>query len=176
MAITEFGRLALFLDAVDEELCTLRPDLFRDDPCVKKLPRGRKELGRQKCPPSVVWVPLKGNFEGAEKTREKIAKNLYARKLMVGARIWAADYDAVDALIADVVNAVHTKAWGIAKPAEEEWTAEEDADLGVACVVVFEVTLRVPRKDRTRTRALTLAADTTGSAKGDGYIDWSEPT
>src|SRR6185369_6495293 len=72
---------------------------------------GARNLRSNGVPPQVVWVPVKSGFGPPEKS-VRTARQLWTKFTRIEAHLWAASFDAVDALETAVIQAVHKAAAG----------------------------------------------------------------
>lgn len=92
--------------------------------------------------PRVTWVPLQGPIGKVANNRanaDQAARQLWNRSLQIQARIWADDYDAVEALAAHVFAAftfVRNANYGLVS---EAWDTSGSLKRGVLAVFIVRV-------------------------------------
>lgn len=134
---------------------------------------GANERAQQDAPPRVTWVLTQGTLAFPEK-KTRATKRLYTRRLQVAAVCWGKDLDEVEQLLHDLVWTLHASTWGSLQLVGETWPEQHDMHHGVVAVLTFEVHIPVEEPALQTTKITTIENDTTGSAQGDGRIDWGE--
>lgn len=128
--------------------------------------RGAKALDLNDAPPRVVWLYPRATHAAAQKVRDANNKrpllgSVLTREVQIVAHCWAADLDATEQLVHDVIASTHALAWGSVSFGGEEWPPETNAELGVVALVTMSVQIPVMRAPLQAVTPTTLALDST---------------
>ena len=127
------------------------------------------------APPRAVWVPTGGPIAAPRPSGVAGQRNLYTRRVASTVYLWAADTDALEALLAAFLTAFSHACHGTGRPGAEQWVTDLGAtSLGEALAI--EVTVDVPVAELTTTIPIeTVAFDTTTQDSEDGALQAGEP-
>lgn len=146
---------------------------------------GEKDLARQDlAPPRIIWIPTTAKHTSAEKQKTN-PRRLLTRAPSIVAHCWAADtsqdatpmthYDACEALVHNLIVALHKSAWGSIEMGGEEWGQSDHANHGHVALVTFIPKVPVVEQAYVTVQATQLQPQTVGSVAGDSNVDWGEP-
>lgn len=163
------GRLRLLLDEIEGRLTTA----YAVSPAPLTFGFGTKDINEHDSAPRVVWVPVAASHTAAEKQTTN-GKSVLTRNPTVVAHCWGASFDELEELVHQVILAVHGSARADASHLGEEWPPEMVTHHGCVALVKFSVKVPVLKAPLQVVQPRALEKDTTGSAPGDGNIDWGE--
>lgn len=162
------ARMSTFL----AELATKLAPLF--DPSRKlTVGFGSSNIAHHDAPPRIVWVPIDGRFASAEKS-QKNPKAYLTRVPMIAAHCWGETYDATEELVHRLLGVIHLASHGSYELGGESWPLDDDGHHGTLAIVTFGIKVPVVGPTLGTVKPTTYQRDTTGSAQGDGYLDWGE--
>lgn len=134
---------------------------------------GADERAQEDAPPRIAWVLTQATFSGAEK-RARSTRRLITRRLQVAAVCWGKDLDELEQLLHDLIWTLHKTTWGSLELVGETWPEQQATHHGLVAVLTFAVQIPVEEPALPTTKITTIENDTTGSAQGDGLLDWGE--
>lgn len=137
---------------------------------------GRREKTAHASPPRAVWVPVAASGLPPQKHAFPAgARSVLTRLLVLEVTCWGESVDAVDALVAGVLAAVHRRWSGRWSYQGETWDAEPaQTDLGESVTITLAVQLAVLDRPKTTATVTTTTFDTTAATSGDGTLHAGE--
>lgn len=158
--------LRTVLDAIEARITAVDPTVV--------FAFGARRLAEKTNPPRVVWVPVPGTYDAAEKQNDN-PRSLATRVDVVEAHCWAAD-DASAELLRD---SVHAAGYNVAydfDPLSHRWGDDEDTWLseGALTVLTFQIRVQVGDVTRPTTKITGIVPDTSDAVPGDGFLNCGE--